>query len=82
MSTPVGEIHFISDCHIARRIDDTFRVYIDESEYQKGVLKVKLGRMQNDARGNAIKFASVEEADNWVKGGKIIHPEVRLGIKR
>jgi hypothetical protein len=56
-------------------------VYDDESEYSQSSVKViKLGRCERDAIGNAVKFASVQEADNWVKGGKIIRLQVQFGI--
>jgi hypothetical protein len=73
---PKGEIQFISDMHLVERIGDVWRVYEDASTYSEGTRTIKLGRMEKDGNGNGIKFASVVDAEEWVKGGKIIFPSV------
>jgi hypothetical protein len=76
-----GDFDFISGCHVTKLVNGYYYVYNDESEYSQSAIKViKLGRCERDAIGNAVKFASVQDADNWVNGGKIIHPQVQFGI--
>jgi hypothetical protein len=78
-----GEFSFISGCHIAKLVGVSYRVYDDESEYANGSVKtVKLGKYERDARGNPVQFESPDDADKWVKGGKVIHPEVQFGFHR
>lgn len=80
---PIGEFSFISGCHIAKLVGISYRVYDDESEYSNGSVKtVKLGKYERDARGNPVQFDSPADADKWVKGGKIIHPQVQFGVSR
>lgn len=79
MESAKGEFAFISDCHIAKLVKDVYQVYNDESEYsQSSVRTIKLGRCERDAQGNPVQFASAQDADLWVKGGKIIHPKVQF----
>jgi hypothetical protein len=78
-----GEFDFISDCHVTKLVGDSYRVYEDASEYSRDSVKIiKLGRYERDAYGNPVQFASVGAADQWVKGGKIIHPTVQFGIQK
>ena len=78
-----GEFDFISECYITKLVGDSYRVYEDESEYSQGSVRtIKLGRYERDAHGNPVQFASVYAADQWVKGGKIIHPTVQFGIQK
>ena len=78
---PKGEIHFISNLHIAEHIGDVWRVYEDDSTYSDSAgKKIILGNPQKDGNGSIIRFASVADADEWVKAGKIIHPSVPRAI--
>ncbi len=80
MRIPRGEINFISDCHLTELVGDTYYVYNDESVFcQNSVRTIKLGKRERDAHGKPVHFASVSDADNWVKNGKIIHPKVQFG---
>lgn len=80
MRTPKGEINFISDYHLTRLVGDAYCVYNDESVFsQNSIRTIKLGRLERDAQGKPVHFASVNDADNWVKSGKIIHPRVQFG---
>jgi hypothetical protein len=81
MKSAKGEFAFISDCHIAKLVNDFYQVYNDESEYsQTSVRTTKLGKCERDSFGNPVRFSSVHDADQWVKGGKIIHPKVQFGV--
>jgi hypothetical protein len=76
-SEPTGEIRFISDLHLAQQIGGVWRVYADDSTYsESSVQKVKLGRPEKDVNGRVIRFGSSADADEWVKGGKVIFPSV------
>ena len=78
---PKGEIQFISDLHLVERIGDVWRVYEDASTFSEGnVRTIKLGRIQKDANGNAIRFSCLADAEEWVKAGKKIHPTVLRAI--
>jgi hypothetical protein len=76
-SEPTGEIRFISDLHLVQRKGEVWRVYADDSTYSEGsVQTVKVGKPEKDVNGQIIKFASPADADEWVRGGKIIYPSV------
>jgi hypothetical protein len=80
MESAKGEFTFISGCHIAKLVRGVYQVYNDESEYsQSSVRTIKLGRCERDACSNPVQFASAQDAELWVKGGKIIYPKVKFG---
>ena len=76
-----GEFAFISGCHVTKLVKDVYQVYNDESEYSSaGTRTIKLGRCERDAVGNPVQFASIQQAELWVQGGKVIHPKVQFGV--
>jgi hypothetical protein len=76
-----GEFAFISGCHITKLVKDVYQVYNDESEYSDSAGRtIKLGRCERDAYGNPVQFATIQNAELWVQGGKVIHPKVQYGV--
>jgi hypothetical protein len=80
MGTSLGIIEFISDCHLTKLIGDTYRVYNDESVFSGNAVRtVKIGKQELDSFGRPVRFASIKDADDWIKGGKIIYPSGQFG---
>ena len=77
-----GEIEFISRNHMAKKVGKYWRVYDDATGYsQTSGQTLALGKMERDADDKPVKFASVEDAEKWIAGGKIIYPEVQFGVR-
>lgn len=65
---------------MAKRVGKFWRVYADATGYSQTTGQtLAFGKVERDADGKPVKFASVEDAEKWIEGGKIIFPKVQFG---